>query len=313
MMKRICLVGCGTIGRLHAGNLAAFADLYFCSRSRESAEAFQQRFKGRGVFEDFKAVLSRPEIDAVVIASPPAFHKAQVVQALEAGKAVLVEKPMCVSADEVAEIARGVERHPDVLLMVAENYYYKPSFRKIKALLDDGCIGEVKAAVVQKLSSQVPEGWKCQYGALLEGGVHFVALVSGFFGMAPVRVTAEFPGRREGAPERHSVTRLTYPNDLLVELRYSWQTKSLPGGVFQHSCIEGEAGRITFEGNGIYVWLNSRGKHRVYFPGMRDLMGYRAMTQDFLSCLENPSHQPFSDFSKARRDLQIVFDAYLNL
>ncbi|MCZ6635526.1 MAG: Gfo/Idh/MocA family oxidoreductase, partial [bacterium] len=77
--KQICLVGCGTIGRMHAKHLSDHADLYFYSRSKASAEAFLSTFGGKGVFEDYKSVLSDAAIDAVVIASPPEVHEEQVV------------------------------------------------------------------------------------------------------------------------------------------------------------------------------------------------------------------------------------------
>ena len=122
---RVCILGCGNIGALHAKNLRWKAELYFCSRSRLSAYKFNMKFKGHGVFEDFESLLLS-DVNAVVIASPPEYHKDQIVSLLEVGKAVMVEKPMCISADEVAGVERVLSRVEVPFLMVAENYYYKP-------------------------------------------------------------------------------------------------------------------------------------------------------------------------------------------
>ncbi len=309
-MKKICLVGCGNIARLHANNLSGAAELFFCSRSEESARRFNIKFRGSGIFSRLDDALASPDVDAVVIASPPAFHKDQVIRAMSARKGVMVEKPMCVSPEEVDEIGAALARHPESLLMVAENYCYKPLLKKIKAVTGKCRIGNIRSIRVKKMFTQSTFGWKCQYGALLEGGIHFVALISALLECSPASVIGRFPGRREGQPERSSVTELTYPDDVSAELRYSWNTSSRTMGTFQHSRIYGTHGQIIFESNGLYLLQTGDCGARLYFPGISDLMGYREMTRDFLCCLDDRSRKPYSDFLRAKQDLRIVFDAY---
>ncbi len=306
---KICLIGCGTIGALHAKNLMPFADLFFNSRSRRSAHAFQKKFGGRGVLPDLDDVL-HSVVDAVVIASPPEQHAKQIVAALRAGKAVLVEKPICTSPEEVAMVEGVLAEVENPLLMVAENYYYKPSLRYLKQMLACGVVGKVHSVLVKKRMAQKISGWKTGYGALLEGGIHFIALISDLFDAVPECVEAVFPKHTDGQPERESIVRLTYPDQVMAQLHYSWQTPSVTKGVFQHSYIEGDAGRFVFESNGIYV---KHGKRWPVFPGLRDLMGYGAMTRDFISCLQDRTQMPYSNFVRAKRDLKIVFDAYRDL
>lgn len=308
-MKKVCIVGCGAIGRLHAKNLQNRVNLYFHSRSVSSADAFNKLFAGSGVIEYYDDVLANGELDAVVICTPPADHAPQVVAALTAGKSVLVEKPMCVSAAEVDAVGRAMQGAAG-FLMVAENYYYKPSLAKIRSLVEAGHLGKVRALDVKKVFTQESTGWKSGYGALLEGGIHFLALISGTLTEDPIKVNAEFPGRRNDEPERHSVTRLIYASGASAKLTYSWNTPSMTKGLFQRSVVEGSRGRITFESNGLWIRLNSKTKSGLYFPGLSDIMGYRAMTEDFLACLEDRRRQPQSDFRKAKRDLGVVFEAY---
>ena len=73
-MKRIGLLGCGAIGRLHARNLAPHVELVFCSRRRESAQEFRKEFGGVGVVERYEDLLAMEEVAAVVIATPPEAH-----------------------------------------------------------------------------------------------------------------------------------------------------------------------------------------------------------------------------------------------
>lgn len=307
---KICLVGCGQIGGLHARNLVKKSDLFFHSRSWQSARVFQKKFLGRGVIADFDVVLES-DVDGVVIATPPEYHADQIIAALQAGKGVLVEKPLCISPDELERIEGVLNQVQNPLLMVAENYYYKPSLAYIKNLILTEQLGDLQSVFVKKLTTQTATGWKRAHGALLEGGIHFVAFIADLFDASPIDVEAVFPEYSDGEVERHSVTRMTFENQSTAELHYSWATPSLTKGVFQHSKIEGSKGTVVFESNGIYV--RSSGAMLPVLPGLRDMMGYGAMTEDFLGCLQDRALQPYSDFTRAKRDLDIVFRAYEDL
>ena len=167
-MKKVCLVGCGTIGRLHAKNLVGKVELSFYSRTQTSAEALSRQCGGGQVFASYAEVLDSA-VDAVLISSPPDAHRPQVVAALAAGKGVLVEKPLCATADDLAAIGAAAAAHPDALLMIAENYYYKPSLKLLKWIIQQGFIGQVQQATLGKRFTQQATGWKSGYGALLEG------------------------------------------------------------------------------------------------------------------------------------------------
>lgn len=317
--SRIALCGCGRIGRVHAGNLAGRADLLFQSRTPASADDFRRRFGGE-VAADYRDVLAS-DVQAVVIATPPEMHCHQVLEALGAGKSVLVEKPLCTCPAEVEQIVAAAGAAAGRFLMVAENYYYKPSLAALRRAVSQGWVGAVGELSVRKLTRQEADGWKSRWGALLEGGIHFVALAADLADaalgasapLAPDEVSAEFPGCQPGQPERHARLRLTYGSGLVVRLHYAWDTATLLRGTFQHSCLQGDGGRILFESNGLYLLERGRRGPRLAVPGLADLMGYRAMTDDFLGCLGESGRQPYSDLARARRDLGVVFAAYAHL
>ena len=305
---RIAIVGCGRIAGVHAGNLSRDARLAFTSRNPESARAFAARFSGEPL-AGFDEALERKDIAAVAICSPLEHHGAQAVAALEAGKTVLVEKPLAQSPGEVEAIGRALAGRPPGSLMVAENYLYKPSLDVLRAWLP--AIGPLRRVRISKLTRQEPADWRTRHGALLEGGIHFVALLGALIGETPSSVKAAFPGATE--PERSSLVELEYPSGARGEVRYAWNVRSLPGGILQHSRIEGAHGRIVFESNGLYAgvvgYQGRRGLRLRLGPGT-DLLGFRAMAQDFLRSVQDPERRPRSDFETARRDLEIVFRAY---
>jgi len=306
----VAVIGCGRIGQVHARNLAGRVILDCCDQVPGRAERLRSKVKGRTAFARFEDVLERADIEAVILATPPQAHCEQILRSLEAGKAVLVEKPLCAAPRELPKIEQALAGRQGACLMVAENYYYKPSVHLLKDLLAQGTIGPLTSATVRKTVLQASASWKTELGALLEGGIHFVALLSALFDAEPVDVKAEFPGRLPGQPERHSITRLQYPGGASAELRYAWDTPAFAKGLFQHSRLSGRDGEIVFESNGLYARLRRRNANTWYFPGVRDLMGYHAMIDDFLACLADRSRVPVSDFRRAKRDLTIVFRAY---
>src|SRR5688572_5562564 len=93
---RLAFLGCGFITRVHSGHVRSLGRAIACayaSRDRAKAEAYCRRFHGTRSYADYRAAIDDPEIDAVVIAVPPHFHRELALAALAAGKHVLVEKP----------------------------------------------------------------------------------------------------------------------------------------------------------------------------------------------------------------------------
>ncbi|MEE2658641.1 MAG: Gfo/Idh/MocA family oxidoreductase [Candidatus Latescibacterota bacterium] len=324
-MKQIGITGCGAIGALHARNLRTHgAELWLHNRTRDKAEQLCRQVSGEGVCNTYEELVSR--CDAVVIATPPEIHSDQLIAALISGKHCLVEKPLCASEAELRRIEDAAAAS-SAFVMVAENYYYKPSLSLMKEIVGWGGVGRVRSIHSGKRTQQEVSGWKSSYGALLEGGVHFVALISDLADTAlasdpdaptiryPVQITADFP--TASSPERRSQSVWTYENageSLEAHLEYAWDVPSLTKGTFQHSRIEGDEGRIVFESNGIYLHTRGSGRRGLSFPGMSDLMGYQGMTRDFIACLKAPDErQPYSNLERAFRDLEIVFTAYVHL
>jgi len=339
MTARIGLSGCGAIGQMHARNLAKRGvELVFHNRTRSKADDFGRRFGGK-VSGEFEALVSG--CDAVVIATPPEQHTRQVLTALAAGKPVMVEKPLCANSEELVRIEAAAESAPaGAFVLVAENYYYKPSLALMRETIAWDGIGAVQSMHVKKLTLQKADGWKAAYGALLEGGIHFVALVADLADAAltrvqaagsgaveagaelelmqapirsPLSVLAEFPmAEGSGTAERQSRLTLSYEGGMKVHLHYAWNVPSWGKGTFQHSRIDGDTGRIVFESNGIYVDVRGPGRKGLSFPGFGDLMGYGTMMEDFLGCIAS-SDTPYSNLVRARRDLEIVLAAYESL
>ena len=309
----VAVVGAGGIAPTHAKNLRGGARLVFAARRPESARRLAARFGGESLDGGFEEALERPEVRGVVLATPAEQHAEQVLAALAAGKSVLAEKPLTTDFAAVERIGESLAGRPPGSLMVAENYAYRPLLRLLRPALAE--IGPIRAVRLRKVTNQRSPGWRERHGALLEGGIHLVAFLGALLDSPPSAeapsVRAEFPGAAR--PERHSVTRIEYPSGVEAEVRYGWDRPSLPGGVFQHSSVEGGRGRIVFETNGLYVLVRRRRFFRLRSGPLADLMGFAAMARDFLAVLRDPSRAPGYGFPEARRDLAIVERAYASL
>ncbi len=145
MSIRIAIIGAGLMGadhaRIVAEDLPGATLQVVCDASAERARAVAEAHGAGDVAADPVAAIRRPDVDAVLIASPDETHAPLSLAAIEAGKPLLCEKPLSQSARECldvvgAEVARGRR-----FVQIGFMRRFDPSYRDMKAALDDGSIG----------------------------------------------------------------------------------------------------------------------------------------------------------------------------
>jgi hypothetical protein len=139
---RIALIGAGGMGNgdvrdalLNAGvEFVGAADIYD-SRLDRIKEVY-----GAGVFttRDYREMLNRSDVDAVIVATPDHLHARVSIDALNAGKDVYCEKPMVQTIDEGHQVIEASAKNPSRIFMVGSQYASALSFAKIRALLKSG-------------------------------------------------------------------------------------------------------------------------------------------------------------------------------
>jgi predicted dehydrogenase len=140
------IIGPGSIARVFSnglrfsktGTLTAVA-----SRNQEKAERFADLFSITKAYPSYEALLADETIDAVYIATIHPAHKEWVIKAAQAGKHILVEKPMGINQAEVAAMVDAARTH-DVFLMEAFMYRCHPQIQKMADLIQDQAIGQVR-------------------------------------------------------------------------------------------------------------------------------------------------------------------------
>lgn len=197
-MLRAAVIGLG-VGEQHAVAYAGHPDCELaalCDVDEQKLAEVAARFPGARATTVAENVLSDPGIDVVSIASYDGAHYEQVVLALEHGKHVFVEKPLCMRPEEADDIRDRLAARPDLVLSSNLLLRTSPRFVLLKELLAAGRFGDlfyVAADYDYGRLHKVTEGWRGDlpyYSVVLGGGVHVVDLLLWLTGKRVVEVTA---------------------------------------------------------------------------------------------------------------------------
>ncbi|RKN38126.1 Gfo/Idh/MocA family protein [Streptomyces hoynatensis] len=269
------ILATGSIAARLAGDLAGLPDaeaVAVGSRSPAAAEAFARRFGIPRAHGDWASLAADPEVDVVYVATPHSAHHRAVATCLEAGKPVLCEKPFTLNAAQAKELVALAERR-GVFLMEAMWMYCNPAVRRMRELVREGAIGEVRAV-------QADFGIDLPYdpahrlldpalggGALLDLGVYPVSFAHLLLG-EPTEVAA-------WARLRGGVDLTT--GMVLGHASGAWATLScsLTADTPRTAAVTGSAGRIEFargffSAGGFVLHRQGREPEEITVPGPAD-------------------------------------------
>ena len=198
------IIGLGNIaGRFaeslkHLPNGKLFA---VSSRSQEKAAAFAKKFSAVKSYASHEKLLSDENIQAVYLALPHAMHKDFSIQALNAGKAVLCEKPATLNLEEMQEVAE-VSRRKKILFMEAMKPRFQPLYKKLKEKISDGKLGKILSVETSlcnemTLTGKTYHSEKNQGGALLDVGIYCASWLDDFLGEVTAAKKISFDVRDE--------------------------------------------------------------------------------------------------------------------
>lgn len=186
MKPRIAVLGCGYWGSNHIRTLKGLGALYAVSdANRARADGFASEQDCLAI--DPESLFDHPDVDGIVLALPPQFHADLAVRAAEAGKDVLVEKPIALT---VADGQRAVEaaRRNDRIFMVGHVLRFHPAFEKLEALIGAGELGEVKYIHSHRLGLGK---FHTENDALWDLAPHDLSMILAITGEPPAEVRGE--------------------------------------------------------------------------------------------------------------------------
>lgn len=252
---RIGLIGCGNVGvtahvpAVHANEGMTIVAAADPTPERLQAAAAAAGLGAQDLHADWRELLVREDVEAVIVATPQRFRPEIVIAAATAGKHVLAEKPLALTPAEAQAMIDAAREH-SVTLATVHNYHFMPVYRDIKDVLDSREIGRPEIAVLNYLGVEDRPGaaaysprWRHRAadsgGGVLMDMLHVVYLASWFMGGPPRAVHAWVDKRLEGEGDVEDIAlvRYVYANGQAL-VNMAWGVG--PGGVE----IGGTQGRV---------------------------------------------------------------------
>lgn len=189
---KAAIVGCGNLGAVHAScmeQISGITPVAYCDVSEGRAEELLGRFGGAYATDRLDKVLQDESIDAVYIATLHDTHADYCVRALEAGKHVLVEKPLALNVEDCLRVAAAVEASGKKLMTAFKMRHYE-LLRKAKELIPQPLM-----IAMQMMDDRWPEGiWPNDPlkggGNVLSQGCHSTDILRFMAGSDPIEVYA---------------------------------------------------------------------------------------------------------------------------
>ncbi len=329
------IVGCGMIAGFHARAIAELRAARLVGgydAVPEAARRFAEKY-GCRAYDDLDAMLSNPEIQIVTICTPSGAHMEPAVQAAEAGKHVIVEKPLEVTLARCDRIIQACEKAGVQLATVFPSRFHA-SAQLIKQAIDSGRFGRLvlgDAYVKWFRTQQYYDGgawrgtWKLDGGgALMNQGIHSVDLLTWFMGPA-VEISAATAtlAHERIEVEDVAVATLRFANGALGTIEAS--TAVYPG-FLKRIEIHGSEGSAVMEEEDIKYWQFVRSTRRdeqirremaqrtqtgggAADPAAIGHHGHLALFKQFLHAVKTGT-RPLVDGHEGRRSVEIILAIY---
>ena len=231
---RVGVIGTGFGASLHLSALRecpGFSTVAIASRRLDRARAAAQDHNIPAHFSDYREMVRHPDIDAVIVATPPHLHHPMAIAALEHDKHVLCEKPMARNLAEAKDMLRIAER-TTAIAMVNNQLRFLPARARVYELIREGYIGEPHAAsvVVHRSSLNDPHdrpwGWLMEAekagGMLGATGAHYLDALRWWFGeVKAVAGAVSTMVRQRRLPDSSAMGRVDADDNFAVLLRFA--------------------------------------------------------------------------------------------
>ncbi len=220
------MVGIGVIGFGYWGpNLArnfsqtdGFELRWIVDEREGRRETARRQYPNVQLSANVDGLLADPDVDAVVISTPTNSHYSLAMRALEAGKHVLVEKPMTTTGAEGRKLVEEARRR-GLVLLVDHTFIYTPAVRRIRQLVQSGEVGEL----LYYDSTRINLGlFQHDVDVLWDLAVHDLSILSFLVDEAPIAVSAVGKSHVAGAPENIAYLTLVFDGAMIAHINVNW-------------------------------------------------------------------------------------------
>jgi predicted dehydrogenase len=314
---RIGLIGAGGIAVAHVAGYRHNPDTVVFAAVADPMTGNAERLAapfGARVYSDYETMLAEADIDAVDICLPHHLHKDAIVAAARAGKHVLCEKPLCLTADEAIEVSDAVAAS-GITVMCAHNQLFQPAVARAKELVDSGVLGTVYGVRTTDsfFNDFNPEnmGWRANVatsggGELIDTGYHPAYLLLHLASGVPTEAVAMLSTHRltfmEGEDSAQVLVR--FDNGVVGTITTSWAYQA-PGNTERFSVV-GELGSLHSDGASLSYQLRGAEEVTLEFEPVHE---FAAEIAHFANCLINGT-RPLHTYKEGIEVLGIILAAY---
>jgi len=229
------VIGLGAIGQKHCDSLAKIrqANLMALADVNEAVLNKTAEKLGATPYTDYKQMLADPDLEAVVVATPDDLHRDISIQAAQAGKHILVEKPIATTEADALAMMAAAEK-VGVKLMVGFTLRFVPHYQQARQAVETGKLGQMVSIFARRLNliTQAERiGGRC--GVLHFLGVHDFDMMRWMVGSEPVSIYSEASTsvQRVFPQENETFTTIRFANGVVGCAHIGWNLpKSHPGG-----------------------------------------------------------------------------------
>jgi len=305
----VAVIGAGNWGKNHVrvfhrlGALIAVAEASAGLRIK-----IKEDYPGVEVYPDYRDVLKNPQIAAVVIATPAPTHYSIAREALEAGKDVLVEKPVTLSVAEAEEL-NAVAGKRQMVLMVGHLTLYKNAVQKIIGYVREGHIGNiVNIEMCRRKLGKV----RNQENVLWSFAPHDIAVLLELAGSPVKELTSTGMAALQQGIEDDYRVHFTFENHIQAHIHVSWLWPEDE----RKTTIVGTEGMLTYDEHENKVWLYRKGVHRdlsIWDEGKEEIEienndALEEEARHFLECVTG-RQAPLTSGKKGRNVIDILVRA----
>jgi predicted dehydrogenase len=270
-----------------------------CDARSERLALVTQRYPSIETTKDYQDLVSDPRIDAILIATPVSTHFQFALDALQAGKHVLVEKPITASSDEAMRLIDEAERRHCVL-MVDHTFVYTAAVRRVQELIASKSLGQINYYDSVRVNLGL---FQHDVNVIWDLAVHDLAIMDFLIGARPCAVAATGMSHLPGQPENIAYLTLMFESNLIAHINVNWLApvkvrRTLIGGsrrMIVYDDLE-PSEKVKVYDKGITVGSNAESLYKLFVgyrtgdmwaPQLDMTEALRIEAQHFVRCIED--------------------------
>ncbi|WP_409344697.1 Gfo/Idh/MocA family protein [Paenibacillus sp. MBLB4367] len=325
---RFGILGAGVVAQFHARaiKLSERAELAaVCSSRLEKAQEFAGEFGAEQAYDDYAQMLKRDDIDVICICTPSGNHAAAGIAAAQAGKHVLVEKPLDIALEPIDALIDACARS-GVKLGVIHQRRTMPAAVEAKKAIESGKLGRMVLGDAYLKYYRSPEYYKGSTwrgtwemdggGALMNQGIHGIDLLQWMMGGVKSVFAYAAPLVRDIEVEDTAVAVVRFRNGAFGVIQGT--TSVYPGQEARFE-LHGDSGTISFSDSGIKQWVLSDGTGEMpevaeapsssSDPANISIAGHSIQLEDMIDAIAL-NREPMVNGAEARAAVQLVLAIY---